>query len=34
MKPIDEMNEDELWEEFSNQLILDSAAPMSMNYDD
>jgi hypothetical protein len=34
MKPIDEMNEDELWEEFSNQLILDSAAPMSMNYED
>lgn len=34
MKPIDEMNEDELWEEFSNQLILDSAAPMTMNYDD
>ena len=34
MKPIDEMNENELWEEFSNQLIRDSAAPMSMNYED
>ncbi len=34
MKPIDEMNEDELWEEFSNSLIRDSAAPMTMNYDD
>jgi hypothetical protein len=28
------MNEDELWEEFSNSLIRDSAAPMTMNYDD
>lgn len=34
MKPIDEMNEDELWEEFRNSLIRDSAAPMTMNYDD
>lgn len=34
MKPIEEMNEDELWEEFSNSLIRDSAAPMTMNYDD
>lgn len=34
MKPIDEMNENELWEEFTTQLIRDSAAPLSMNYDD